>query len=310
MRWFARRGEDRTGGYADTYAELVNAVLHNPERDFYLAPNPSTSRTRIRHSHIDVGYWCWFFLDIDPVKSVDDGADPRNLLAQSLLWLGSTHGVNFTRHPPIVIDSGRGLQAWIRLETLALDDALRRKVRLAMSHWLRRMSKELGTVEGCRLDPTCSDLPRVMRCPGTTNYKTGRLASFLHITDHVYVGLGDHLLSRAPSETYDEDSAPSVAVSTWQEAYPHLTLKAQTYLTDGATEPGRHEKAWHTAKCLAERRLHKDEVRRALRYANARRGSENELPPRDIEHALATAFSGLTTEPEFGIVQTDSETEH
>ena len=77
----------------------------------------------------------------------------------------------------------------------------------------------------------------------------------------------------------------------WQSVYSHLTMSAQEYLTRGKAEPGRHKVMWHTARKLQELGVTRAEARRALRWANALQGEEEELEPEQIEHALDTAYN-------------------
>lgn len=322
VRWFAKSfdGHVKWGGFADTFAELWNAAVNCPGMNFYVCPNPSDSRSGVRHSTKDVTHWSWFLIDVDPV--VKEGYDPALLMAHALAQLGKWLNKDFTVTRPVVIDSGRGMQAWFRLgDILHYEDrddgrissyyipgvgtrtcVTRRTARLAMRYWLERLSDTLGEIGGCRIDTTCSDLPRPMRCPGTVNVKTGRMAEFISDSDHVFggiVGLAELLVGATPQSRFKQEPVPSVPDGTeWQDVFVHLTIKAQKYLTSGKVEPGRHETMWHTARSLAEKGLTRDAVRRALEWGNSRRGPEMELKPEDIEHALNTAFNRLTVEAE------------
>lgn len=318
VRWFAKSldGRVKWGGFADTFDELWNAACHCPGMNFYVCPNPSDSRTGVRHSTKDVTHWSWLLIDVDPV--VKEDYDPTLLMAAALAKLGKWLERDFTVHRPVVIDSGRGMQAWFRLDDILLDDGLsdgriastyrvgfgtcramsRRTARLTMRYWLERLATELGEMNGCQIDTTCSDLPRPMRCPGTVNVKTNRMADFVSDSDYKFggiVSLADTLVNWTPEKQFKRDPVPSAAAGTeWQDVLVHLTIKAQNYLQYGRTEPGRHEHMWHTARTLAERGLSRDAVRRGLQWGNTRRGPDMELKPEDIEHALNTAFNGLT----------------
>jgi hypothetical protein len=326
VRWFAKSpdGSVKWGGFVDSFAELWNAAVNCPGMNFYVCPNPSDSRSGVRHSTKDVTHWSWFLLDVDPV--VKEGYDPRVLMEAALAQLGEWLNEDFTKHPPVIIDSGRGMQAWFRLVDVVLDDerddgivspwyipsigtrktVTRRTARLAMRFWLERLSETLGEQGGCKIDTTCSDLPRPMRCPGTTNVKTGRIAEFVRDSDHVFAGiitLAEKLVSRTPPSRFKQEPVPSLpAGSEWQDVFCHLTIKAQNYLTSGKLEPGRHETMWHTARSLAEKGLEPAAVRRALEWANLRRGADNALKDSDIDHAVKTAFTRLTRDEESGIL--------
>lgn len=309
VRWFAKGGNIKWGGHADSAAELLNAARNCPDMNFYVAPNPVSSRTGVRHNAKDVTHWSWFLLDVDPV--VKEDYNPHLAMGDALMWLDEWLGRKLS---PVVIDSGRGMQAWIRLEDILFDDldpctsingiyyyngqpiSMRRRIaRLTMRHWLDKLDKKIGEVGGCRIDTTCSDLPRVMRCPGTMNVKTGRRASILSGQQFIHGGLATLLVTGVPPEKFRVDPVPSLpAGSEWQDVFVHLTVKAQSYLTRGKVDPGRHETMWHTARNLAERGLTRDATRRALQWANSRQGPDKELTIADIDHALDTAFSCLT----------------
>jgi hypothetical protein len=239
---------------------------------------------------------------MDPVEEVYDAAAA---IHEALLWLGEWLGRDFRRTPPIIIDSGRGMQAWIRLEDIPMRDSPARSaddLRLGLDrstarrvngYWLKRLDEKLGVAYGCRIDTSVSDLPRVMRCPGTINQKTKRMARFVNATDQVFVGLATLLLVGVPKNKLT-DPEPSEGISAgqpWQMVFAHMTLMAQTYLIQGQAEPGRHKVMWHTAKKLRELGVTRAEARRALSYANALKGEDEELPADQVEHALDTAYT-------------------
>jgi len=149
------------------------------------------------------------------------------------------------------------VQAWIRLEDLILTDEPsdivkqfdaydmipmgRSVARRVNSYWLRCLDEKLGVSHGCRIDTSVSDLPRVMRCPGTINQKTKREARFIHETNRVFVGLAKRLVDLTPARLFtDPPESPEgvPAGQPWQMVFPHLTRTAQDYLLYGQCEPG------------------------------------------------------------------------
>lgn len=314
-------GEQRDGDFARSASELRKFARLNRDKNVYVAPNPTGSMRGVRHSAADVTHWSYFLIDMDPIcldpakhgKSCDKcwrKADPRAALALALHWFGEWTGRNFSTsdapnfRPPIVIDSGRGCQAWIRLEDVGLfsdgeippkenggEVIMRSVARRVNGYWLKRLDEQLRLMCGCRIDTSVSDLPRVMRCPGTINVKTRREAKFIVATDDVFRGLARKMVEDTPRREMIEPPREQVAPGlSWQRAAFRLTRMAQEYLTLGREEPGRHKVMWHTAKKFQEVGVSRSEARKAIRWANALRGPNMELSSEEIEHALDTAY--------------------
>jgi len=318
VRWFARNGDERQGGGADNVDELILSAEACAGMNFYVAPNPASTRAGTRHRAEQVTHWSWFLMDIDPVEPV---ADPGPVVDYVLGKLWSWTGIDFERRRPLIINSGRGMQIWVRLPDVPLDEtdgpgdlagvALPRLVaRVTNGWWLNRLAEEVGTMNGCRIDTTCADLPRVMRCPGTVNQKTGRYTNLTIDSSEVFEELPRILSAAVPPELFEPQPIITLPEGTpWQHVFVHLTLRAQDYLTYGKEEPGRHDTMFHVALTLAEAGLPRDEVRRALQYGNdlwdrqhpAEAAVEpRALKPKDIEHALDTAFRRLLRDGKSG----------
>jgi hypothetical protein len=197
------------------------------------------------------------------------------------------------------------VQLWYRLpdiflsvgvaEGILLDGKIHPKTaRKINGYWLNQLDKRVGLTNGCRIDTSVSDLPRVMRCPGTYNVKTGKMARVLEAPSHVFRDLPSALLKPIPhSALIDPVRKSGAPGQTWQKVFHRLTLMAQQYLLEGREEPGRHKVMWHTAKKLAEVGCTVEEARKALTRANSLRGDDQQLSTEEVEHALKTGYSSL-----------------
>lgn len=315
VRLFARNNERRVGDFARNPAEIVRFANASEGMNCYVAPNPTMMAAGIRHKAEDVTNWSWMFIDIDPVETV---CDPRAALEEALLWLGEWLSRDFQRRRPLIIDSGRGMQAWIRLDDINIlsegfmfagaiwieecgrqlgvcgcTGVHEKTPRKVMSYWLKRLEEKLGTIHGCRLDTSVSDLCRVMRLPGTVNIKTGRMAEFEEPSSNVFRGLASLLITGTPPRVFEE-SEPNLAApgTPWQMVYPRLTLKAQKYLMHGKEEPGRHEVLWHTLTKLKETGLGREQALIAVTRANTLAGEDAELPASEIKRVATQVYGG------------------
>lgn len=282
-------GEERGGDYARNKKELERFIDNTIGYNVYLAPNPTTSTIGMRHSSSDVTHWSYFLIDVDPLASC---AYPKPGIvmdrALSLIrgWTGRED------LDPVLIDSGRGMQAWLRLsDTPFGENMTRMRARKAMGYWLKRLADEIGLSEGCKIDTSTSDLPRLMRCPMTANTKTGRKAQIISAGAPPTEGLGELLCSLVPEQVYAEPEPGMYQQGRkWQHAFSDLTRTAQAYLQNGQEEPGRHKAMWHTARKLSEVGCERSEAFRAIVRANALLGEENELPLSEIERALDKVY--------------------
>jgi hypothetical protein len=130
------------------------------------------------------------------------------------------------------------------------------------------LHERLGMQAGCKIDMSVSDLPRVMRMPGTINQATGRRAAIIR-AGHPSKYLAKILVNHVP---LDHMSLPSPVERTgsiiWQAAMPYLSQTARDFINSGASEPGRHKLMWHTARTLKEAGCDRDETKKALTWGN------------------------------------------
>lgn len=291
------------GDYARTPRELARFVNSLDGRyNIYVGLNPTTSTAGARHSAIDVTHWSFFPIDIDPVQP---DANPYTAMYHIISVMDKEF--NLGGAPPVTVDSGRGIQLWYRLADYPLVDedywqaeddntiTFKRAVpRRAMQYWLNKLGEsQIVKDAGCCIDTSVSDLPRVMRCPGTINLKTGRRSEIMHDLSAVLSSLGWDMVKMVPPKTFDNEPRTMVqSPGSWQKAFPHLTRRAQDYLTRGKEEPGRHATMWHTVKKLQELGVSDDQARAAVSYANTLLGPEQALSAREIERTIINIYGG------------------
>jgi len=306
VRWFARNADSSeiAGDFADSARSLVGAAHAYKHLNFYVQPNPTGQRTKLRSSAKDVTHWSYLLIDIDPIPGVL--SSPVGALQYALSTLGWWQATDIK---PLILDSGRGMQAWVRLEdvpvsTPSLDGGLTHYgARVAANFALKYLDNALITegaragqsivgLHGCRVDVSCSDLPRLMRCPGTVNIKTGRRAVLLE-SGVVHKHLHTWLLNKVPHE----DLIPRVIVPQpgrkWQQVVSKLTMTAALCLKEGTTEPGRHKTFSATLKSLQENGICADNALAALIEANRKTVPPLDLP--ELERMVAAQYRELDT---------------
>jgi hypothetical protein len=103
---------------------------------------------------------------------------------------------------------------------------------------------------GWIVDTTCSDLARVVRCPGSVNQKTGRRA----VVEHVAAGPGIDVsvLMRYNTTAVEYTPQAPAETSNLLSILPHLNVRARTFILEGAASPGRHSACYATCKNLQE----------------------------------------------------------
>jgi hypothetical protein len=163
-----------------------------------------------------------------------------------------------------------------------------------MKYWLGQIAEAVESLGGgCKIDPTVSDLPRVMRCPGTINMKTGRQATVINGLTDVYSTLGMELIAQTPEKALAYEPSGVVSSSkTWQEATPLLTNASRNYLLRGKSEPGRHTAMWHLVRNLWEHGLVQEQAEAAAAYANMQRGEDEALSAIEVEKIITQVYGG------------------
>jgi len=291
VRWAAiRRDGKLDGGYAVSAAELASFAEAYRGWNLYVQPNPSTRLGGVRVTADDVTEWRWFVVDLDPDFPGTIG--PENPARTEVVH--AMQGYFGTDVEPLVMFSGRGYQLWYRVNGYALrpglifaatalprdaDEALVvaelpmvRAIAAASRYWLSRLASRMRPEWGVEIDTSVSDLPRLARCPGTMNQKTGNLAVVLHESHGALDG--KNFLRWVPTREYvgaSKTGGPSVGEGApWQAADAFLTLRASAFLARGEGEPGRHAGMAATARSLAEAGLGYEAVVEALYHGGAK----------------------------------------
>ena len=278
VRWFARNRDSSeiAGDFATSPKSLAVAARSYKHLNFYVQPNPTAQRTKMRSSAEDVSHWSYLFIDIDPVKQPGVVAEPFLALGWVLSVLGFWKGIDVK---PLIIDSGRGAQAWVRLgDTPMLTKHDRHVARVAANHILHRLDasvvyegsmrgQKIPGLHGCRVDVSCSDLPRLMRCPGTTNVYTGN-TTHLVAPGVAHVGLAELLAADVPPSEFVERVVPIRPGRKWQHVVNRLTFTAAMFLKWGTEEPGRHKTMSATLKSLKDNGVAAEQAFEALCHGN------------------------------------------
>jgi len=308
VRWGARNKDTIEGAWAGNAAELVQFAEAYADWDFYVQLNPSERRHGRRCRTEDIAAWEWFVVDLDPEG--DYVPDERALFRASENIEKAMHNYLGHKFDALRVYSGRGMQMWFRVgkhiaahasvggmyhEFYADADfpihavdlwqdppisvqkviKLRDAITCAQRYWLGQLGTRVG-VERIIVDPSVSDLPRLMRCPGTYNRKTGKQArSYFYSGTDVQKNLGRLLLKYTPKDRLWP--APAVGQdgvlpegAPWQAAGARINMTAANTITFGATEPGRHRAMCAAARALAEVGISEVEIVKALTLAGSR----------------------------------------
>jgi len=152
-----RRGLDR-------FVEWAN----EEKFDAYIGANPLHKTVAFRPRAHDVSRIRAIVFDIDPVAPK---AAPRLFAHRLHSDLANDH--QGMLESVVHVDSGRGVQLWVLMM------AGKPELQPRAKQFVRRYAKQFGEDYGSIVDTACTDLPRVVRMPGTFNQKTGREATIL-----------------------------------------------------------------------------------------------------------------------------------
>lgn len=202
----------------------------------YIGCNPLKHAVNFRAKAHDVSRIATIFLDIDPIP---DLCGEPVFFAGELLEKLAAEG--FCRQEISMIDSGRGIQLWISMDVpLEGHD----KVRALVHH----LAESMGERFACKLDTSVTDLPRVMRLPGTVNQKTGRPATVVRAaTETVSAESWEH----APMHEMPKSQVPEISSQRLDVILCSIPAIAVDFILIGV-ELDRHKACYTTMKSLSE----------------------------------------------------------
>lgn len=234
LQWFAKQGDRRLGGRLNSI-DALRGTIRNAEAlgwDLYLNLNPTNPRPgAIKLAREDVRHWRYICVDLDPVSA----------LAPPDFWLPKLDRA--TR-----VFSGRGYQCWMAVEGLESKP----RAEAIMRGYLRHLNTGIESwAPGWRVDTSCADLARVVRCPGSVNQKSGRRATLDHIS-RALMPQAEYLDFEEPAALPPETSAASTKLTSFEAVLPYLTVTSRRFFLEGISHPGRHSAAFHATKQLWE----------------------------------------------------------
>lgn len=283
VRWFARRDLGSLGGVAFSSDSLAERLSANKRGyNTYVQLNPSAGFRGLRSSASNITHFRGFLLDLDPNPGYSPNGDSVGVITDVITQLESLLGIGLS---PWIIDSGRGIQAWVMGCPEVLD---RPDWRTVARRNVSSLIAQLKVDANWHADPMTCDVSRVARLPGTINHKTGRVASMVQEGTPVE-GLWPALEALDVTIAAAPD-LPQIAQTkdSYKQVWEKLTSMAQNFTQTGWSYPGRHTALWHTIDLLAKLGLTRDAAARA-----AWLGARQCTPPlawSDVQTALARVY--------------------
>lgn len=284
---FFGKGDGRPlGGRASSVDELLRVARNLEVKNYnvYLGANPSRHHG-IKAKAKDVYEWRHVIVDLDPDSvGLPYAGDVVGMLKTKLVWV---LGLLVTPH---VLFTGRGFQAWLPIPPVpvAWDSGAGTDGRLierGMVGFLNRLRDCWDGALGLVVDPSVSDLSRVVRCPGTRNTKTGRTAYFIERGQPAEIA--DLILGMAGSEP-EGPVFLGKDLTNLHQVWVHLSVTAIRFLTEGSPQSRRHHDAFAAAAALRDVGVSKEVAEQWV----TRGGSlcRPVLPKDDCLRAVRSAF--------------------
>jgi hypothetical protein len=301
VQWFGTKEDfkkKRVMGGRLCSLEALIGTIRNAEAlgwNLYLNANPSRAAGKQKLARGDITHWRYIVVDLDPGADALLPPEPAN-------WESRLPDEHLSKAHRIF--SGRGYQFWLPLYNCPVSNSTtgylmadaEGHIRVYMAaDWERIMSGYLRALKnsseswapGWIIDTACSDLARVVRCPGSVNQKTGRLA----VVEHVAAGpeLDVSALLRYNLPLVSQEIVKPFETSNLLDILPHLNVRARTFILEGASSPGRHNACYATAKNLHELGVPHDRAFEWLLIGagKSHTGWPSELPAFEFSHPLS-----------------------
>jgi hypothetical protein len=255
-QWFARQGDRVLGGRLRSLDALIGTI-RNAEAlgwNLYLNANPTRHVPgRKKLARGDVTHWRYIVVDLDPTADALEPPRPEADNPEYPMWVMGqgvpAHGWLLTAHR---IFSGRGYQYWlpVGVEPIMLEGERQARERIMQGYLDALAAQTEAWAPGWKVDPACSDLARVVRCPGSVNQRTGRRSAVEHVSKSAVDPAEIQKYQR--QEFVREPAAVLPENVNLLQLLPHLNVRARTFILGGA-EPGeRHRACYATCKNMHE----------------------------------------------------------
>jgi hypothetical protein len=251
-RWFASHhasGKKLGGSY--TSEEGLRRTIHNLQHDhnIYLGVNPATVPNGIRHSASQVSLVRGILIDADPLHP---NRYPDFYIGPSLSALNESIRIILGYLPSFqMIDSGRGFQFILTVKDHPVPTTYDRQLwTSSVRSFLLDIKKHFATLNtDFRIDLATSDLPRLHRAPGTTNFRTHRPA--IDLGHQIGPDIDGLKFIERFSEPFSSHTH-QISVDRWWKAFPFLTVCARRFISEGVEEGERNDFAYKAAISLKE----------------------------------------------------------
>lgn len=280
VHWMAKspRGYAVVGGPARDATSLIKNAARQDGWDFFVCLNPAVDGRSAKPAKSAISHLAVLGLDFDPTgvrpALPSDDAVSNNLgvpgreqvLSTAVPALGAILA-DLTGAPNshIIVDSGRGLWAWLFVEPVELiSDAHRHDVDGTIKGFTAAVAARLGDVgASLRIDTASAELSRVARCPGTVNSKTGALARILidyFPIERTRYSLLEKLAAPHLSAVKNLDKPSPVAGSSVADIAPHMNMTSRQFVLVGvdSSVESRHARLFSAAKNLYELGISQD----------------------------------------------------